>query len=140
MHGRQLHLLEFLNISAVDLANAYCIAGCDDIEVTLKGVGIKKALPFIKTNELSIESLSDAFEKFEREKLEILLEEILDLWLKLDITFPTYHDSLVVYNHTSMISSFVSRLDDDGRLRRPGLYSLHTAKVRIISLTIRSRN
>ena len=40
-------VLEFLGVSAENLANAYCIAGCDDIEVALKGVGIKKALSFI---------------------------------------------------------------------------------------------
>ena len=126
-------VLELLHIGAVDLAHCYCISGCDDVETNLRGIGIKGAVAYMRTNVLSIESLVRWFDKFERTELEKLLKEIKKLRLKLDVTLPTYSESLDVSNEKSMISNFLGEVDDTEELKRPGLFALYTAKVKIHS-------
>ena len=50
-------VLKLLQIGAVDLGHCYCLASCDDIETNLRGIGIKGALAYMKSNVLSIQSL-----------------------------------------------------------------------------------
>lgn len=122
-------ILEFLEIDSKALRIAYCVGGCDDIQTKLSGIGFKKALSFSKKYPLTIQSFNEVFEKYQENDLELLLAEIKNLEVLIDESFPIVLDQLQADTHTSMVSSFVSALDAEGLLKRPGLYALYTAKV-----------
>ena len=108
-------VLELLQINEGDLFDAFTIAGCDDIQYNLKGIGWHRAAQFVKANHVSEQSLISEFDKIDEQILSALFEEITALRKLLWDDGAVLLDSLAEEtDQTSMLEGFASELNEAG--------------------------
>ena len=106
-------VLNLLDLDDEDFFDSYCIGGCDDMSLNIFGVGFKKAMRFVKTYNVSEQSLFEEFESAKEEDLSSLFEEMTALRCLLWYEPATVLDNLVPEdNLVSMLEQFATAVLD----------------------------
>lgn len=121
---KKTDVLAKLDCTATELFIAYCIGGCDDIEENLHGIGIRKAMEFVKSKKFTLANLLNYFKKFSGDCLERLMHETTELKALIWTAQPATLDTLPVESQQSMLENFAVEESSPGIKRRECFYQL----------------